>query len=530
MYTLLIVDDESLVRNSIMRIIDWESIGFTTIYSAEDGQEALEICRKHKVNLVLTDIVMPFMDGMELSRHLTQEFPEIHIVVLTGHEDFEYAKQSVELGVKNYILKPVGASTLYTKIKSICKKLNMESSQRQYIAKMKLQIHQSLPILQEKFLYNMVCTRHSIKTDISKRIETLELPLNSSRYMVGIVEADLTQIDDIDTELYLFTEKNIVRDCIGSQHCIFDDNNNKVIIIFNLDSFGEDDHFIAYSTLQVIQKTVCSVLKISTTCAIGSSVKELMELYHSYHEANKALDCRYSLGTDKVYDILDLNYIEKSFFYPFEGIKSLIYNIKFSEKKDIEQSMEVILSSLTGARNLSTSNIKMVFVELITSLLKEMADVKTVSTDVWNEGFSLYRELENLSSLRKAVEKMLQFSIKVSEELRNLRLDSSRMIIQDAKQYIDQHYNKEELSLSMTALKVSVSTGYLSALFKKETGINFIDYLTNVRMGKAMDMLKNTDKKAYEIAYEIGFSNPHYFSVSFKKFCGKSPSEFRSSV
>ena len=126
MYTLLIVDDEPLVRNAISTIIDWDSIGFTTIYQAEDGLEALEICRKHQIHLVLTDIVMPFMDGLELSKALSEEFPDIHVVVLTGHEDFEYAKQSVDLGVKNYILKPVGASTLYSKMKEICKKLNID--------------------------------------------------------------------------------------------------------------------------------------------------------------------------------------------------------------------------------------------------------------------------------------------------------------------------------------------------------------------------------------------------------------------
>ena len=106
MYSLLIVDDEPLVRKSIVKIIDWYSLGFSNIYEAEDGLEALEICRKCKVDLVLTDIVMPFMDGLELSEALTKEFPETNIVILTGHEDFEYAKQSVDLGVKNYILNP----------------------------------------------------------------------------------------------------------------------------------------------------------------------------------------------------------------------------------------------------------------------------------------------------------------------------------------------------------------------------------------------------------------------------------------
>lgn len=528
MYTLLIVDDEPLVRNAISTIIDWDSIGFTTIYQAEDGLEALEICRKHQIHLVLTDIVMPFMDGLELSKALSEEFPDIHVVVLTGHEDFEYAKQSVDLGVKNYILKPVGASTLYSKMKEICKKLNIEASQKQYIAKMILQIHQSMPALQEKFLYTMVCTQYGQSDHLEDRIRSLEIPLDSQQYMVGIVEADLTKAENSDIELFVFTEKNITQDCIGSQHCIFDDNNNKVIIVFNLDSFGDDGHFIAYSTLQVIQKAVTAVLKVNTTCALGSEVRKLKDLYHSYHEASTALDCKYSLGANKVYDISDLDYIEKAFFYPFEGIKDLIYSIKFLQKEDIEKSMAGIYDDLLCSKNLSSSNIKMVFIEMITSLLKELSGVRQVSKDVWGEGFALYNGLEDMSSSEEILKKLLSFSIKVSRELQQLQSNSGQMIIQNAKDYIGSHYGEEELSLSTVAEHVSVSTGYLSGLFKKEAKINFVEYLTNIRMEKAMELIRNTDKKTYEIAYETGFSNPHYFSVSFKKYCGMSPSDFRS--
>ena len=137
MYTLLIADDEPLIRNGVKNIIDWESLGFSKILLAEDGQEALDLIRKNKVDLVLTDIVMPFMDGLELSKVLSEEFPEIHVVILTGHEDFEYAQQSVNLGVKNYILKPVGAQSLYKKMSEICKKLHIQNKQKEYISSMK---------------------------------------------------------------------------------------------------------------------------------------------------------------------------------------------------------------------------------------------------------------------------------------------------------------------------------------------------------------------------------------------------------
>ncbi len=488
----------------------------------------MEICRKHKIDLVLTDIVMPFMDGLELSAALNHEFPQTHIVILTGHEDFEYAKQSVDLGVENYILKPVGATTLYTKMSEICKKLNIEASEKQYINRMRNQIHQSMPILQEKFLYSLVCTQNRNRRDSLERIKVLGLPLEASSYVIGIVQTDLSQAHEGDIELLVFTAKNISSDCIGNKHSLFCDNDDKIIIVFNLDELEEDSHFIIYNTLQVIQKAIYSILRLNITCSMGSIVYDLKDLYKSYHEANTALDCKYSLGANRVYDINDLDYIEKSFYYPFDATKDLIYSIKFLGEAEIHKSMKEISNILLQAKALSKSNIKMVFIEIITTLLKELSGVKQVSSQIWNEGFALYTQLEHQNALEKTVKKLTDFSIKVSGELQQLQINSGKIIIENAMEFIRNNFADDNTSLSSTAEHVSVSTGYLSALFKKETGVNFIEYLTNVRMEKAMQLLKSTDKKTYEIAYETGFANPHYFSISFKKYCGQSPSDYRN--
>ncbi|PHV69665.1 hypothetical protein CS063_14680 [Sporanaerobium hydrogeniformans] len=527
MYTLLIVDDEALVRQSIATIIDWGSLGFTRIYQAEDGIEALEICKNCKVDLILTDIVMPFMDGLELSRIVTRDYPKTHIVVLTGHEDFEYAKESVDLGVKNYILKPVGASTLYTKMKEICKKLRIEETQKKYIAKMREQVLQSMPALREKFLYSLVCTPYGKGKNIEEGIRNLELPLKGDNYVVGIIEADLTQVSYGDRELFEFTMKNVTQDSVGNQHCIFGDYNHHIIVVFNVDDIQDDARDIIYRTLQVIQKAVYSILKVDITCAIGTIVSDIKDIYQSYKEADIALDCKYSLGSNRVYDISDLNYIEKSFFYPFDEIKTLIYSIKFLQTKDIEESLQGIFDILIHSKNLSSSNIKMIFIEVITCLLKELSSIKELPLEVWNEGIRLYNSLEHVSSLEKLQEGILVFSLKIAKELHRLQSHSGQILIETVKDFIEENYTDTQLCLATVAGHVGVSTGYLSALFKKETSINFTDYLTDVRMKKAMQLLKTTDKRTYEIAYEIGFSNPHYFSISFKKYSGMSPSDFR---
>jgi len=526
LYSLLIVDDEALIRSAIAGIIDWQSLGFSDIYEAEDGNEALSVCRMQKIDLVLTDIVMPFMDGLELSRILKREFPEIHIVILTGHEDFEYAKQSIHYGVKNYILKPIGAKSLYKEMEEICQSLHMDKTQKQYISRMKRRLHESIPALREKFLYSLVCTSWHYQRENEQRIQMLEIPLHSKQYIVGIVEADMSSVETEDMELFLFIVKNICFDTVGNQHYAFDDN-YRTVIIYSLDQYGDDWYNIVYDTMEVIIKAIQNTLKIQSVGALGSAVGEIKDLHQSYREADTALECRYRLGYDQVFDISDLDYVEKVFLYPDEEIKQFIYSMKFLTPEEIKVSMERINQICMHNRALSITNIKMIFFELLNAIFKELSAIADVKQELWEQGLALYQSMSRKYTIKQFKKGLLAFAFQVSEVLQEVQSSSSQKLVHSAQEFINQNYMNTELSLSVVAEHVGVSTGYLSGLFKRETNMHFVEYLTHLRMERAMEMICRTDKKNYEIAEETGFSNPHYFSISFKKYSGMSPSEYR---
>jgi len=526
MYSLLIVDDESLVRKSIVKIIDWYSLGFTNIYEAEDGLEALEICRKFKINLVLTDIVMPFMDGLDLSKELTKEFPEINIVILTGHEDFEYAKQSVDLGVKNYILKPVGAVNLYGKMQEICQKLKIQATQKEYIARMRNQIHRSLQILQEKFLYTLVC-RGQVPTDMQERIHSLELPLEASNYMIGIVEPLFDEVEQADVELFKFTAQNIVYSSVGDRHCTFDDYDGHVVVVFQTDDY-EDEHTIVYNTMLVIQEAIRSILKIRVTCAIGPSVSHRGELVNSYRSALKALECKYSLGYDRVYDFRDLNYSQDIYFYPYEEIDLLIDGIRSGSEGRLQTAVSGLREKCAVQSNLSLNAIKTSLIEVAAALFRDLSGETDLSDEFWDEGMSIFRKMEKGKSLDEMLVPIEGFAMQASGRLLEQQNHRSQDVVEKVKQYVEANYNNPEISLTTAADYISVSSGYLSSMFKKATGTNFVKYLTDARMEKAEQLLRRTDMKTYEVAYETGFADPHYFSIAFKKHTGMSPSDFRN--
>lgn len=526
-YGLLIVDDEGMVRSAVTNIIDWKSLGFSSIYEAEDGEDALEICRHNKVDLVLTDIIMPFMDGMELSKILKEEFPEIIIVVLTGHEEFEYAKQSIKYGVKNYILKPIGADSLFKEMKSICGDLHMMSQQKQYLMKMKSQLHKSLPLLRERFLYSLVCTDYHRAKENDKQIKSLELPLQPGWLCAAMIECDVSMLDGEDMELYLFAMKNICIDMAGSEHCVFEDN-QRVIIIFNFKQERKGQRQAAIHMIQKITEVIGDILEIQWAGALGGETDTVNGLHQSYCEANLAMEYRYLLGYNQIYDFCELDYREHVFSYPTQEIKQFIYSMKFLGVEQMVQAMCEIERICIQNREISILNIKMIFFEILNSIIKELSFFENPMESLCEEGVSLYHTMNHLSTMQQFSKRILEYGEKVYLELHEVRANRSNELILSVREYMEQKYHDPELSLSVVAAHIGMNTNYLSSLFKKETGINFVEYLTKIRMEHAMVLMQTTELKNYEIADHTGFSNPHYFSISFKKYIGLSPSEFRS--
>ncbi len=527
MYTLLLVDDEPFIRNAMSTIIDWNSLGFDRILQAEDGVEALKLVEEESVDLILTDIAMPFMDGLELAQKIAMEHKDIYVVILSGYEDFEYAQRGISYGVKDYILKPVGADSLYKKMKGICANLNLETSQKNYVSKMKGQLHRVLPELREKLLTTFICNGELSEDGFMIRSESVELTIEKGLYTTCVLEPEWDFIETRDMDLFLFAIKNIIVDTIGDKHLVFNHSTSRVIVVFSFDEETEAVHQMVYEALNVIQKIVFTTLNLEVTCSMGRITSRLSELHTSYNDADKAMECRYILGGKVVYDISDLTYLDTTYVYPETQMKAIIYATKFQGEKEIEESFEELNEYIFLKHKLTIENLKMISIELISKLLKELANVKDVKENLWKEGFDLYRALENCKRFTNVLEDIEKFARNISTELQKLKDSSTKIIIEKVERYIEENYMNEGISLSTTAEKVGVSTGYLCALYKKETGKNFTKYIMDIRVQKAMMLLNTSDKKNYVIAMETGFNNAHYFSTTFKKLVGLTPTEYR---
>ncbi|MHB1484175.1 MAG: response regulator [Saccharofermentanales bacterium] len=529
MYKILIVDDEEFIRRSLVNILDWNSLGFSTVLQAENGVEALEIALREIPDLIVADIKMPFMDGLELTKIIKEKLPSVNVVILSGHDEFNLAQQALRLGVLDYIMKPLGAASMTEKIREIKQKLDSQHSEKQFMEKVRSQLYQSLPLLREQYLSTLVCTQ-GIKDDTENRLRFLEIPVFEGPFTICLIEPDFGQIGAEEHELYSYAIKNIATESVGSAHPVFSDSIGRIVILFSLSNFSNeaDSRSVIFEIINAIQKSIEAFISASVTISVGTTVDSFSELYFSYSEALLALDCKYTLGKGKIYNIYDLDFHDSGFVYPFEDTDRFLVHVKSCQYSILQSDLAKIGNNLKSCKA-SPTNIKIVFIQIVTELLKILVETITVSEADWTDGLSIYSNINKLQTIEDIADLILPFSVKVSKCLSEAMVNSTKSLVSKSIDFIDSNFSREDLSLETVSAHVSVSSGYLSALFKKEAGFNFTDYLTKVRMDKAMELLRTTDLKTYQVAYNTGFSNPHYFSISFKKHTGKTPSEFRNS-
>lgn len=531
MYKIIVVDDEEIVRRSIVKKIDWEAIGFDQPYQACDGHEALELALDVEPDLVFADIKMPIMDGLELASHLKEQLPNTHVVIFSGYDDFSYAQESITLGVLDYILKPLGSVTLTKKLTEIRKKLDQKHKKKEVLDKMKDQLHKSLPLLKESFLNGLVCSPASmIYSD--KRMHSLDIKLESDTYLISVIEPKFGPSDTEFIDVYLFGIKNIISETIGPDHHYFTDASGRLVIVFcSSDQKGFlIDRDIIIKSLHVLLKAFNYNLKLTSTIGLSHPVDTLDHLYDAYNEALTAIDCKYQLGTNKIYDFTDLDYVKTAFYYPRKRSEKFISAVKANNQSDMMQALKALADSVTSQSDLSLANLKFVYIELVTNLTKLMAETKKTSPALWSKTLDLYRIIEAFESMDMVTDQIKLVAFELSSNLSEMSVSSRKNLVLSAITYLKEHYSDESLSQKTVAAHIAVSTGYLSAIFKAEEGVNFNTFLTNIRMEEAKHLLSTTDMNIYDIAYSTGHSNSHYFSVSFKKFSGQSPSDYRQLV
>lgn len=537
MIKVFMVEDETIIREGLRDIIPWQQYGYTLVGDAADGEQALPLIRKLKPDVLITDIKMPFMDGLALSKLVSRELPNIKIIIISGYDDFEYARQAIRIGVEQYLLKPITKAMLIKTLQEVQEKILHEQEQKDYLEKFRSEMQEYEQFSRRRFFEQLVAGALSVE-EIYERAQRLNLEIHAQCYNLVLysiqTETSSVQEETPDSEV-LQAEEELAQ--------FFEQYPEYHVFRWNLTTHAV---LVKGEPLQVQNFTERCVEKIEDRMmqmpsglaewyvAIGSPIERLSALPGCFSGVSHVLSYRHLMPNQH---ILTEEIVQKA--QPRDEEKNL-KNLDMSridpgilrgflqngEMEEVEEFSSEYVDSMNDAADS----------KLFSQYL--MLNVRfTAIAYVTELGYTQEEFLEDLSvmSLIGQVVRRKELKYYVKEVLtRALWLrekesrDQHKKIISQAIAYIDHHYSEESISLGEVACQMRVSANYFSAVFSQEMQQTFVEYLTMKRMEKAKELLRQTDKRSSEIAAEVGYKDSHYFSFVFRKTQGCTPRDYRA--
>lgn len=540
LYRIILVDDEEEVRKSIIKKIDWQSAGFQVVGDAENGQDALEKIEVMEPDLVLTDIKMPYMDGLMLAERIRQKYPSIKMVIFSGFDDFEYAKQAIKLNVIEYILKPVNVEELTAILQKIKNTLDEEIAQRRNVRLLRENYRKSLPIIREQFLNDFI--RRSVPEEEAKeKLQEYDVDiLDAKKWVVAAIDIEHGEIcgeDGIcgeaglslhkEKELIPISVRQMVKEMLEKYFRIvlfstsIEDNQ---VLIAAIDEENSQTGFI--TIMDDICKEVKRVLEVPVTVGIGKSCTSLKDMPLSYQSAVDALGYKAMVGTGKPIYIYDVEPMKKGkLVWESRDEAELFSAVKFGPRERIEKMVGDILAR-AGEAKVHASQKQVYRISIVNSMVRliqqyDMELPEVFGGEGYPENFGKFIKEEVFAGW------LLDTCLNIHQQMSRERESSMQQVIEEAKRYIQENYPDPELSVEKICRHLHMSPAYFSTVFKKETGQAYTAYLTDVRLNQAVELLRMTNDKTYVIAAKVGYQEQNYFSYVFKKKFGISPTKYR---
>ncbi len=526
-YKVLLVDDEEEVTDTIEERINWRELGFEVIGKAQNGVKALEISERMQPDVVITDIKMPYMNGLELARHLKQENQGVRVMILTGFDEFEYAKEAVHLEIDEYILKPVNANELSDCLKRLKNVLDKEREEKLNIIKLEQYYTDSLPALRINFFCSLIEGRLS-ENEINKFLGDYKISMPGPYFCCAVVHTSQNHVPDGMTPLLLsMSVQREVQESLGVKwdYRYFTYLGN-IVLIVNL--AGEDKIKKLTDDGDRFCKWAERFLGAVVTIGIGKVCDDLPSVHLSYEGAKEALSYRVIYGAGRSINIADIAPKGQEFSMQPEDIdmSDVFKAIRIGVREDIEHAVFSLVKVLKdNARTIIQYNFTVM--EIVGHLYRFCGNNHMKFEDHTGKIKNAYEEITKMDESALSAW-LVSVSLSIADELKNVRNSSMCYLLSEAKNIVHDCYSDAGLSLDTVCSKLGVSNSYFSSMFKKESGISFITYLTDYRMQQAVRLLLETNEKSYEIAEHVGYEDANYFSYVFKRKYGMSPSKYRT--
>lgn len=542
MLKIFLAEDEVVVRETIKRMIPWEELGFELVGEAADGEMALPLLIRQQPDLLITDIKMPFMDGLTLARLAKKEIPGLKVVILSGYDDFNYAKQAIGIGVEDYLLKPITKNALIERLSEIRSRYEHEKTQKEYYEKFQREM-QAYEKNSSRDFFEALVGGSMDMMEVYKRAEKLGLDIVAEAYNVLIFTMNCDEDFSGQRDEYSSWEA----ESLELLENFFAGHSSAMLFRSNIFSYGVLLKGQRETIEENTRASVDEIRKILSRqdgrrewfLAVGQSVDRLSQIQKSYHTASRAFSQRYLYDENILYydemetmehpggqaETEDNAYLQKvdvNALNPAILQKFLSNGLQEETENFVKDYFYAIgqepMESLVF-RNYVILNVRFSVISFIKGLGCDTNEMESADTEE-----VLAESGKNMESAIAYAKKMISQAIEIRDQNSG---NKNRSILKTVVDFIDSHYMDEEISLNTVANVANVSSNHFSALFSQNMGQTFIEYLTTLRMNKAKELLRCTGMRSSEIAGEIGYKDAHYFSYLFKKTQGMTPSDYR---
>lgn len=504
----MIVDDMPIFRDYLVHCIDWKAYGFEICYQAKHGKDALEQFENYYPDIVLTDITMPYIDGLELSEKLLEKYPEAAIVLITGNSEFEYARKALKLGVCDYIVKP------FEKEELVLTLLKLQDN-----------INKALEIQVEKDKINTEKREIKLRKLIYTNDVTSHLTFDSEFFLIGTIEIkkyeDPSRTETISNweEIIIHMLRSMI--VIDGKTEVFRDFEGNIVVLLNFKSKHALMDYKGYE-LEDLIKLVKEHLKFDIIIGISDYCFKIALIKNAYYESLQALSNQYKDKKNKIFDYKKIGVAGANHFYSWDVIEGINKNLEILNYNNIEKIITEELDAIES--NLKSELKAMVYMSLLSLLLSFLVKLGRNIDAIFGMEFKPYELLSQNDINKNRKEIILECYKKAIEYQKENRDTKAYFIAESAKKYVEEHYINPELTIEHISRHLFVNQTYLRRMFKGEMNMTISEFLTKIRMEKAKQLITNNEYKLTAISEMVGYSESSYFSKCFKKYYGISPS------
>lgn len=530
MYRIVIAEDEEEVRKRIVKHINESDTEYRIIGEAGDGELAIELVRELKPDILLTDICMPNVNGLELIRGIREVDKELPIVVVSGYDEFSYAREAMSMGVREYLLKPFLPKELFEVLDKTKKIIEQKNQIAVNLQNMSIELQKNLTYSRERFFHSLLDGKLG-KQETEVTAVDIGFDLEADWYCAGIVGFEASQQVGMNQMMALYME-TIKEYYISKEISIHEarSEHGQLMLFFSRKGRSKEKFL---QDIRIGMEKICLSMKqyhkITAKCAVGSTYDSYEKLNQSFQEA---LDTwRVLLYQDRAVTIYTRNTESREMIdeeKAAEMAEQLLLDIQMGDSRSAVARVSDIIDYYAA---LSPDMVEYISISLVKLVLKisDLMEKSEKQVQAWNDQkvISYLKRHFTYGSLSEAKEVLEEYIGRCCGRLNELNENNGDKIIRNAKMVIDQNLGNEEFNLDVLADTLHFSPNYVRQLLKEKTGENFSDYLFRRRMEMAAELLRNPNHKIQEVAEKTGYSNQRYFARCFKKYYNLTPTEYK---